>query len=57
MSSTALPDEFVDRDDVAAWAEPYLRTALANQWLRGASRGVSYTLILLRQLQGLKRLL
>jgi hypothetical protein len=39
MSSMALPDEFVDRDDVAAWAEPYLRTALANQWLRGASKG------------------
>ncbi|MDD9266381.1 S-layer homology domain-containing protein [Paenibacillus sp. GCM10023248] len=37
LSYDRLPEEFADRGDVAAWAEPYMRTALANRWLAGAS--------------------
>lgn len=37
LSSSELPTEYADRDDVAPWAVPYMSTALTNQWLGGTS--------------------
>lgn len=39
LSHDLLPEEFTDRGDVAAWAVPYIRTAIAKRWLGGASSG------------------